>query len=153
MFDLLFAALLAPATPATQTVFTCPVGHKRIAITLRDDRLTYTFGSAGRPEILLTGGPDGGVFYHNQDYGRGEDQTLRFVNGAWRYLIYNHWHAPEQLEHGRMSPEYNGSGLLVMKGNTIVRRINCNRGSGDLHEWPIFKRLQRDNENLTPNDA
>jgi hypothetical protein len=43
--------------------------------------------------------------------------------------------------------------VLVMKGDRLVRRIDCNKGSGNLTEWPIFKRLKQDEENLTPDDA
>jgi len=153
MLGPLLTILLASTAPAPQTLFACTARQKRITITLRDDRLTYSFGPPGWPEIRLNGGPGGGVYYHRQLYGRGEDQTLRFVNGAWGYVIFNHWHAPEQLGHGRIAPEYNASGLLVMKGRMIVRRINCDKGSGDLHEWSIFKRLEQDDENLTPEGA
>ena len=61
MFNLLFAAALAPVIPAVQTIFACPVRHNRIAITLRADRLTYTFGPPTHADITLSGGPAGGV--------------------------------------------------------------------------------------------
>ena len=31
--------------------------------------------------------------------------------------------------------------------------ISVNKGSGNLTEWPIFKQLEQDEENLTPDDA
>jgi hypothetical protein len=151
--SLILSAILASSSPAPQAVFTCRADSKRVVITQRGDRLTYSFGPPSRPEISLTGGPQGGVFYHRTMYNRGEDQTLRFVQGPWSYIVFNRWQAPQQLSSDRIEPEYNVSGVLVMKGDQLVRRINCNNGSGNLTEWPIFKRLKQDEENLTPDDA
>jgi len=154
MFLLLAAALLAPVADEPQTVFVCTVGHKRIMVTQRSDMLTYSFGPAGQAELTLNGNPNGGVFYHETSFPRGEDQTLRFVSGAWSYVIFNRYEAPpNQQGHRHMIPEHNVSGLLVMQGLTILRRIDCDRDSGDLIEWPIFKRLKRDDNDLTPDDA
>jgi hypothetical protein len=150
---LILGAIMASGTPAPQTVFICRAGGKRIAVTLRGDRLIYSFGSLGRPEINLTGSPQGGVFYHRTMYSRGEDQTLRFVSGQWNYVLFNRWQAPQQLSGERIEPEYNVSGVLVMKDGKLVRRIDCNKGSGNLTEWPIFKQLKLDEENVTPDDA
>ena len=151
--SLILSAIFASNSPAPLAVFNCRAGSKRVAITQRGDRLTYSFGSPGRAEISLTGSPQGGVFYHRTMYNRGEDQTLRFVQGQWSYLVFNRWQAPQQLSSERIEPEYNVSGVLVMKGDRLVRRIDCNKGSGNLTEWPIFKRLKQDEENLTPDDA
>jgi hypothetical protein len=151
--SLILGAIMASSAPTPQTVFTCRAGSKRIAVTQRDDRLTYSFGPPGRPEISLTGGPQDGVFYHRTMYNRGEDQTLRFVSGQWNYVLFNRWQAPQQLSSERIEPEYNVSGVLVMRNGKLVRRIDCNKSSGNLTEWPIFKRLKQDKENVTPDDA
>ncbi|MES2042250.1 MAG: hypothetical protein V4475_00135 [Pseudomonadota bacterium] len=155
MVDLFAAALLALAIPAPETAFNCRAGSKEITVTLAGDRLVYSYGVSGKPEIKLLGDPEGGVAYHRQLYARAEDQTLRFLNAGWSYVIFNRWQAPppNQQGHRRMVPEYNGSGLLIMRGHVIIRRINCNKHSGDMHEWPIFGRLKQDDENLTPDDA
>jgi len=151
--SLILSAIMTATAPAPQAVFACRAGAKRIAVTLRDDRLTYSFGPPGRPEISRTGGPQGGVFYHRTMYSRGEDQTLRFVSGQWNYILFNRWQAPQPLSNDRTSSEYNVSGVLVTKHGKLVRRIDCNKGSGNLTEWPIFKLLNQDEENLTPDDA
>jgi hypothetical protein len=150
---LILGAIMASGTPAPQTAFACRAGGKRIAVTLSGNRLTYSFGPPGRPEISLTGSPNGGVFYHRTMYSRGEDQTLRFVSGQWNYILFNRWQAPQQLKSERIEPEYNVSGVLVMSDGKLVRRIDCNKGSGNLIEWPIFKQLKQDEENVTPDDA
>lgn len=151
--NLILSAILASNSPAPQAVFNCRAGSKRVTVTLLADHLTYSFGPPGRPEISLGGGPHGGVFYHRTMYNRGEDQTLRFVSGQWSYILFNRWQAPQQLSSERIEPEYNVSGVLVMNGDKLMRRIDCNKGSGNLTEWPIFKRLKQDEENLTPDDA
>ena len=145
--------IAAAAAPAPQTIFTCRAGAKRIVVTQRDDRLTYSFGRPGRPEIALSGGPAGGVVYHRSMYVRGEDQTLRFVSGRWNYILFNRWQAPQQLSSGKVEPEYNASGVLVTRDGAVVRRIDCDKGSGNLTEWPIFKRLRQEEGNMTPDDA
>jgi hypothetical protein len=151
--SLILSLTMASSAPAPQTVFTCRAGSKRIVVTQGGDRLTYSFGPPGRPELTLTGSPQGGVFYHRTMYSRGEDQTLRFFSGQWNYILFNRWQAPQPLSNDRISPEYNASGMLVMKNGKLVRRIDCNKGSGNLTEWPIFKLLKQDDENLTPDDA
>jgi hypothetical protein len=151
--SLILSLTMASSAPAPQTVFTCRASGKRIVVTQGGDRLTYSFGPPGRPELTLTGSPQGGVFYHRTMYSRGEDQTLRFVSGQWNYILFNRWQAPQPLSNDRISPEYNASGMLVMKNGKLVRRIDCNKGSGNLTEWPIFKLLKQDDENLTPDDA
>jgi hypothetical protein len=155
MLNLLAAALMMPPPPAPQTVFACHARHKRITITLVGDRLDYSFGLPGRRELGLSGGPGGGVFYHRESFARGEDQTLRFIGGPWSYLVFNRYEAPppNQQMRRRTIPEHNVSGLLVMKGGAIVRRIDCDKDSGDLHEWAIFPRLKQDKQDLTPDDA
>ena len=86
-------------------------------------------------------------------YNRGEDQTLRFVSGRWNYILFNRWQAPQQLSDDRIEPEHNVSGVLVTKDRKLVRRIDCDKGSGNLTEWPIFKLVKQDEENVTPDDA
>lgn len=151
--SLILSAILAAGAPAPQIVFTCRADSRRVEISQRGDRLTYSFGPPGRPDISLTGDPQGGVFYHRTMYNRGEDQTLRFVQGQWSYIVFNRWQAPQQSSGERIEPEHNVSGVLVMNGGRLARRIDCNKGSGNLTEWPIFKRLKQDEDNVTPDDA
>ena len=39
-----------------------------------------------------------------------------------------------------------------MKDGKTIRRIDCDRGTNDMREWPIFRRLKQDDANLTPED-
>jgi hypothetical protein len=111
------------------------------------------FRFARRVEITLGGGPDGGVFYHQQGFARGEDQTLRFTNHAWSYVVFQRYQAPRIWDAGTIEPEIELGGVLVMKDGKIIRRIDCDTGTSDMHEWSIFTRLKQDDENLTPDGA
>ncbi len=152
MIALLLPLLLAAPAATTPNRFSCTAGRKRVELIQSGDRLIYRYGPPGRPEITLTGSPVGGVFYHAERYNRGEDQTLRFVSGRFEYVLFNRWQAPQELSTGRIEPEYNVSGVLIIKDGNFVGRIRCGK-TDDLREWPIFKQLQQDAGNLTPDDA
>lgn len=145
---MLFPAAMLAAAPAAgpETVFACSLGAREVEVVREGARLTYRFGRPGRPELVLTGdAASGNLSYHRTLYARGEDQTLRFVNGAFSYVIFNGWSAPNlQLEGAR---DY--SGLLVLRGGRVIRRMNCREG-GDFLENPLFFTLPQDAENRVP---
>ncbi len=81
--------LFSSGLQAADTVFRCSFGAREATVTLDGNRLTYRFGRSGRPELRLTGdAASGTLFYHRTLYARGEDQTLRFVNGDLSYVIF-----------------------------------------------------------------
>lgn len=144
------AALLAALAPAAaagpETVFACSFGARQIEVIRDGTRLTYRFGRPGRPELVLTGDAASGTLsYHRTLYARGEDQTLRFVNGDFSYVIFNAWAAPNHDGDG--SHDY--SGLLVLRHGRLIRRMNC-RSGGNFLENPLFFELPQDGENLVP---
>jgi hypothetical protein len=143
----LAAALPAPSAEPPETVFACAFGARQIEVVRDGGRLTYSFGRRGRtPELVLTGdAASGNIFYHRTLYARGEDQTLRFANGASSYVIFNGWSAPSLYLEG--AQDY--SGLLVLRGGRVMRRMNCRQG-GDFTENPLFFTLPQDAENLVP---
>ncbi len=131
---------------AAETIFRCSFGAREATVTLDDNRLTYRFGRAGRPELTLTGNAASDtLFYHRTLYARGEDQTLRFANGDFSYVIFNGWSAPNLYLEG--ARDY--SGLLVLHRGRVIRRMNCREG-GDFIENPFFFTLPQDAENLVP---
>jgi hypothetical protein len=144
-------AMAAPAG-AAETLFECSFGATRVSVTLEGERLTYRYGRPNRAELVLSGDrSSNNVFYHRQIYARAEDQTLRFTNGAYSYLIYARWQAPSQYQ-GGTTPERAAGGLLVLRDGALVRHMRC-RSGGDMREWPVFVTLPEDPENLTPDDA
>ena len=137
----------APAhAEAPETVFACSFGAKQVEVVREGGRLTYRFGRPGRPELVLTGdAASGNLFYHRTLYARGEDQSLRFASGDFSYVIFNGWSAPNLYLEG--ARDY--SGLLVLRGGRVIRRMNCREG-GDFLENPLFFTLPQDAENLVP---
>lgn len=145
---ILLLAALAAAQPADtpETVFACGFGTRRVAVVREGVRLSYRFGPPGRPELELSGdASSGNVFYHRTLYARGEDQSLRFTHGAFSYVIFNAWSAPNLYLEG--ARDY--SGLLVLRNGRVIRRLNC-RADGNFLENPLFLTLPQDAENLVP---
>lgn len=140
------AAAQAAAAEAPETVFACSFGSRQVEVVREGARLTYRFGRPGRPELVLAGdAASGNLFYHRTLYARGEDQTLRFTSGAHSYVIFNAWAAPNL--YGEGARDY--SGLLVLRGDRVIRRMNCREG-GDFPENPLFFTLPQDADNLVP---
>lgn len=140
------AAAQAPRGEAPETVFACSFGVQEVRVVREGALLTYAFGSRGRDELVLTGdAASGTVFYHRTLYARGEDQTLRFVNGDFSYVIFSGWSAPNRYLEGARD----FSGLLVLRGGRVIRRLTCREG-GDFLENPLFFTLPQDADNLVP---
>lgn len=143
----LIAALLLAAAPGP--IFDCRIGAKRLSVTQQGDALVYRYGSVKKTELKIVANPASGrLFYHRTLYARGEDQTLRFINGDYNYIVYAHWTAPSGNGDG-LSLEVFYGGLIVMRGETELSSRSCTSG-GDMREWPIFKALPKDEENRTP---
>lgn len=145
---MLNALLALSALTAPETVFACSFGTRQVEIVREGDGLTYRFGPPGRPELELTGdAASGTLFYHRTLYARGEDQSLRFVNGDHSYVVFNAWSAPNRYLEGARDH----SGLLVLRGGRVIARMDCREG-GDFLENPFFFTLPQDPENLVPNE-
>lgn len=142
-------ALALAATP--EPVFACSFGAKQLTVTQQGDALVYRYGTKARTELsIVADAPSNRVFYHRTLYARAEDQTLRFVSGAYNYVVYAHWSAPSlgTTEESSTGEFYYG-GLTVLRGETELTSRRC-RSGGDMREWPIFKTLPQDETNLTP---
>lgn len=134
------------AEAGAETLFHCSFGTREASVTQQGAQLTYRFGRAGRPQLVLTGNASSGtIFYHRTLYARGEDQTLRFTNGGYSYVIFNGWSAPNLYLEGARD----FSGLLVLRRGRVVRRLDCREG-GDFVEREIFTTLPQDTENRVP---
>lgn len=148
--SLLFALALA-ATP--EPVFACSFGAKQLTVTQQGDALVYRYGTKAKTELsIVADAPSNRIFYHRTLYARAEDQTLRFVSGAYNYVVYAHWSAPSMgtTEESSTGEFYYG-GLTVLRGETELTSRRC-RSGGDMREWPIFKTLPQDETNLTPRE-
>ena len=137
--------LLVPATLQAETIFRCSLGAREATVTLEGDQLTYRYGRPRRPEIAITGNPAiGNPSYHRELFARGEHQTLRFRAAGHSYLVHSLWSAPSGN-----SPELVEAGVIVMRGDTVVREFRCRTG-GDMREYPIFQRLPQEPTNPLP---
>lgn len=147
---LLLAAMLA-ASP--EAVFECSFGAKQLTVTQQGDALVYRYGTKAKAELrIVADAASGRVFYHRTLYARAEDQTLRFVNGDTSYIVYAYWSAPSMgMTKEGSTPESYYGGVHVYRGGTELSSRRC-RSGGDMREWPIFKTLPQDEENLTPEE-
>jgi hypothetical protein len=138
---LLLSAMLAAEPETPGTIFQCSFGAAQVEIVRDGGALTYRYGRPGRWEMVL----GGNVFYHRTLYAHGEDQTLRFSNGAYSYVVFNAFQTPDYRQEGAVD----FSGLLVLRNGRVIRRMNCRTG-GEFYENPLFEQLPQDAENLAP---
>ena len=141
-------ALAAPvqAAEAPEQIFSCSFGARQVEVVRDGATLTYRFGRPGRPAMVLSGdAASGNVHYHRTIYPHGEEQTLRFQNGAFAYVVFNTFQTPDYYLEGAIDQ----SGLLVLRNGRLIARMIC-RSGGDFIERPIFDELPRDEENLVP---
>lgn len=145
---LLALALVAAPEP----VFDCAIGNRRLTVTRQGKALVYRYGTERKAELrLVADAASGRLFYHRTLYARGEDQTLRFVNGDYSYVVYAHWTAPARgLTEETGSPEVAYGGLIILRDGKPISSRRCNAEGGDMREWPIFKTLPVDEENRVP---
>ncbi|ALJ11877.1 hypothetical protein [Sphingopyxis macrogoltabida] len=147
--SLLLALAMTPPPP--EPIFACSFGAKQLVIAEAGGALIYRYGTATKTELrLVANAASNRVFYHRTLYPRAEDQTLRFVNGEYNYVVYAHWSAPSAgMTEEASTPESHYGGLIVMRGERELASYRCSRG-GDMREWPIFKTLPTDETNMTP---
>lgn len=135
-----------PASLQAKTIFQCRIGTRLASVSLVGDALTYRFGVPRRPELSIRGGPaSGNVSYHRTLYARGELQVLRFRRGDHSYLVHATWSAPS----GGASEAFE-AGVVVMRGATVLRALQCRPGQGDMREYALFRRLPQEPENPLP---
>lgn len=146
--SLLLALSLATAP---EPVFACSFGARQLTVTQQGDALVYRYGTKAKAELrIVADAPSNRVFYHRTLYSRAEDQTLRFVSGEYSYVVYAHWSAPSLgLTEESSTGEIFYGGLIVLRGGKTLSSRRCS-DDGDMREWPIFKTLPEDEENLTP---
>lgn len=145
-------ALAAAQAEKSGPIFDCAIGGKQLTVTQEGDALVYRYGTRRNAEMRLVADAGGGkLFYHRTLYPRGEDQTLRFVNGDYSYVVYAHWSAPSMgMTEAGSTPEAYYGGLIVRRGDQTISSRACTDDNGDMREWPIFKTLPQDEENRVP---
>ena len=143
---LALALLLAQTADAPEQIFACSFGARQVEVIREGATLVYLYGRRGRPVLVLRGSAVNGlVRYHSTLYPHGEDQTLRFLNGRYSYVIYNAFQTPDYRQEGAIDQ----SGLIVLRDGHRIARMDC-RSGGDFIEREIFDHLPRDEENRVP---
>jgi hypothetical protein len=51
--------------------------------------LQYTFGTAAKAEIIVTGNAERGNVFYREDRFAGMEYPLRFASGVYSYIVYN----------------------------------------------------------------
>jgi hypothetical protein len=142
----LFAGAAAlPAAPALAanptTLFICRIGARTATVTADGPRLTYRFGRPGRPEIIITGGPNSGnAFYMRQRYVEWESQ-IRFTRGAHSYIVYT-------MPANAMAGSNAISGLVVLRGTSRIADHSCARQASFRYGYD-YEGLPDDSEEFT----
>lgn len=116
-----FSATGPSATGAGTGVFMCRIGGKVANVTASHGKLTYTFGPRGKPEISITGDPaKDTVFYLYDAHNDFSVSQLRFVRGAFSYVVFDYRARTDEVE-----PSF--SGVAVMKGTKTLAILKCDR--------------------------
>ena len=145
------ALAISPACPTMATnapvpVFDCSFGAKRVRVVSVGAVLRYEFGRPSKAEMIVIGDPAlGTVRYHRTLFAHSENKQLRFVNGTFSYLLFNRFSTPDYQGMGAEDR----SGLVVLKGDHTVARLNC-RSGGDFSTTFDFDRLPDDGEDAVP---
>jgi hypothetical protein len=111
--------------------FNCKAGAKVISLCGSGDVIHYRFGRPGRPEMNFPASsqPARSVFHYSATgYSGGGEARVRFLNGAFEYVVYTanlagDWHSDGTRDH---EERY---GVLVRKGGRNVANIRCTGGS------------------------
>ena len=103
---------------APQRVFVCSLGRKSVTVTAAGSQLTYSFGTATHTELrIVANAKRGDVFYRSDIYDSPEQQ-LRFLAGAYSYILYS-------MDGNPRKDVKAVSGLLVAKDGKRVVDMPC----------------------------
>lgn len=105
---------------APQPVFACALGKKMVSVTADGPQLSYKFGTRSHVEMSLIGSSQKKNVFYRADRYAGMEHQLRFVNGPYSYTVYN-------MEGNSQTGVSPSSGLVVMKGTTVVANMSCTR--------------------------
>lgn len=117
---LLLSPGLALACAAQEEIFSCKIGSKQARLCQAPGKVVYTFGKAGKPEIVLST-PNDTVRDKTMSTASGKEQNFYFSNQGVRYLVFH------------MSDVVDGS---VLDAGVVVRpkagefvRLSCKEGT------------------------
>ncbi|RYY07217.1 MAG: hypothetical protein EON55_21900, partial [Alphaproteobacteria bacterium] len=111
-------ALRAEPGTASHRVFACALGAKSVSVTASGNQLVYSFGTAAHTELrVVASASRKNVFFRTDRYA-GPQQQLRFVNGAYSYIVYS-------MAGNAETEAQSVSGLVVTKDGKKVADMPC----------------------------
>jgi hypothetical protein len=122
---LLAAPLAAPAHAACQgdEAFSCQIGAKRVDVCYWKGMLTYRFGPEGTAELTLSERLDTVAFTPWPGIGSSLWETVAFRNDDYTYEVWT------SIERDPESTEPRSGGVRVLRGDTAVAELTCDRGT------------------------
>ena len=122
------AALACPG----DLLLSCPIGKKRLELCLDDATLTYSFGPAGRPELVLPTPIRDAAYQPWSGVGRAMWDAVSFQN---KDITYEVWTSFDRLDETAV---WEG-GVNVLRGDALQASLTCAKGSvaGDL--YPVME--------------
>ena len=113
-----FALLGTSLDAATSPTFSCSFGANRVIVTSLGGNLVYRYGSRNADELTIVQEPQKrNVFSFHDMAARSELRSLRFVNGAYSYMVFSFFQA------GRDAKDE--AGLAVFKGSKLLSQRMC----------------------------
>jgi len=138
----LFAIFACAGSPSAHPVgqpnfgFMCQLGPKAVRVTTEGRDLVYRFGTTNTTELTIRGNAASrNVFFRHDTGMRSDGQQLRFVNGAYSYVL-------SSLFVGAAGGE-DWVKFSVLHDDKVVRTQSC-RGSASFEDFDQLDRLPRD---------
>lgn len=98
--------------------FSCSFGRNHVSVSSLGGKLVYRYGSSGADELTIVQDPQKKNVSSFHDMGaRSELRSLRFVNGAYSYVIFSFFQAGKGYT--------DESGLAVLKGGKRLTQQMC----------------------------
>ncbi|MBS7325984.1 MAG: hypothetical protein KIG85_05100 [Thiopseudomonas sp.] len=108
-------ALLATPSAQAETISCVLENNKVVTVSNLSSNPTYTYGTAGKQELVLpTGRANSRVYKGSEGFASGEGQYLAFTNGNYTYAIYDGAGRGWELH-----------GLRVYKGSAVIMEKQC----------------------------
>lgn len=118
-------ALLATPSAQAETISCVLENNKVVTVSNLSSNPTYTYGTAGKQELVLpTGRANSRVYKGYVQFLRAAERFIAFTNGNYTYAIF----------HG-VGRDWDAYGLRVYKGSELIMEKHC-KANGTLEVDP-----------------
>lgn len=121
---LLLAFLATPGHAACQgdEAFSCPIGKKTVEVCYWKGMLTYSFGRAGKAELIISEPLETVAYTPWPGIGRAIWDQVAFQNEGVTYEI---WSSFDRMDENAVME----GGVNVMQGDKTLATLTCDKGS------------------------